>query len=295
MTASKPPSRTANSRGETVETRFVSIDGADLIGAEHARQDRAGDRPLPVAARLGDARQGGQCDRRQSRQGHRRHRRLDLRARRRLRAIPTGNLWPPKPGNDVGALGLELSKRDWLRAPRSSRRGVAGVWRACRRPQSDEDLRGSIRADDVLRDRRLGRGRSRRRASLRSATAARRCCARAPTRSKASRCRRRCSKVCRKAADRQSEQARRSARCSSRATSRRSIAPLGTPDGFLTGYYEPIVEGVREPTKGYDWPLYRKPASLLPRRTMAGRRRGRRQEEGAQEQARGVLRSRRDR
>jgi membrane-bound lytic murein transglycosylase A len=41
------------------------------------------------------------------------------------------------------------------------------------------------------------------------------------------------------------------------------IAPLGTPDGFLTGYYEPIVEGVTEPTKGYDWPLYRKPASLL--------------------------------
>jgi membrane-bound lytic murein transglycosylase A len=41
------------------------------------------------------------------------------------------------------------------------------------------------------------------------------------------------------------------------------IAPLGAPDGFLTGYYEPIVEGVTEPTKGYDWPLYRKPASLL--------------------------------
>jgi membrane-bound lytic murein transglycosylase A len=47
------------------------------------------------------------------------------------------------------------------------------------------------------------------------------------------------------------------------------IAPLGTPDGFLTGYYEPIVEGVTEPTKGYDWPLYRKPASLLPGGRMA--------------------------
>src|SRR5882757_6511937 len=42
------------------------------------------------------------------------------------------------------------------------------------------------------------------------------------------------------------------------------ISPLGTPDGFLTGYYEPIVEGTREQTKGYDWPLYRKPENLLP-------------------------------
>ena len=51
------------------------------------------------------------------------------------------------------------------------------------------------------------------------------------------------------------------------------IAPLGTPDGFLTGYYEPIVEGVTEPTKGYDCPLYRKPASLADRRQDGGRRR----------------------
>ncbi len=43
-------------RGETVETRFVSIDGADLTGAEHARQDRAGHGALRVAAHLGDAR-----------------------------------------------------------------------------------------------------------------------------------------------------------------------------------------------------------------------------------------------
>jgi membrane-bound lytic murein transglycosylase A len=42
------------------------------------------------------------------------------------------------------------------------------------------------------------------------------------------------------------------------------IAPLGTPDGFLTGYYEPIVQGTRDHVKGYDWPLYRKPANLLP-------------------------------
>ncbi len=42
------------------------------------------------------------------------------------------------------------------------------------------------------------------------------------------------------------------------------ISPLGTPDGFLTGYYEPIVQGTRDHVKGYDWPLYRKPDNLLP-------------------------------
>jgi membrane-bound lytic murein transglycosylase A len=44
------------------------------------------------------------------------------------------------------------------------------------------------------------------------------------------------------------------------------ISPLGGPDGdgFVTGYYEPIVEGVRSRGDGYDQPLYRKPGSLLP-------------------------------
>jgi len=41
------------------------------------------------------------------------------------------------------------------------------------------------------------------------------------------------------------------------------ISPLGDPDGFLTGYYEPIVEGVRKQTEGFDYPLYRKPPGLL--------------------------------
>jgi membrane-bound lytic murein transglycosylase A len=47
------------------------------------------------------------------------------------------------------------------------------------------------------------------------------------------------------------------------------IAPLGTPDGFITGYYEPIVDGVRTKGEGYDFPLYRKPAGLLPGGRMA--------------------------
>jgi membrane-bound lytic murein transglycosylase A len=42
------------------------------------------------------------------------------------------------------------------------------------------------------------------------------------------------------------------------------ISPLGTPDGFVTGYYEPIVDGSRTRGDGYDFPLYRKPSSLLP-------------------------------
>jgi membrane-bound lytic murein transglycosylase A len=42
------------------------------------------------------------------------------------------------------------------------------------------------------------------------------------------------------------------------------ISPLGSPDGFVTGYYEPIVEGVRTKGDGYDEPLYRKPGGLLP-------------------------------
>jgi membrane-bound lytic murein transglycosylase A len=47
------------------------------------------------------------------------------------------------------------------------------------------------------------------------------------------------------------------------------ISPLGTPDGFLTGYYEPIVEGTRKETEQHKHPLYRKPSNLLPGGRMA--------------------------
>ena len=49
------------------------------------------------------------------------------------------------------------------------------------------------------------------------------------------------------------------------------IAPLGSADGdgFITGYYEPIVEGLRAKAEGYDHPFYRKPGSLLPGGRMA--------------------------
>ena len=47
------------------------------------------------------------------------------------------------------------------------------------------------------------------------------------------------------------------------------ISPLGTPDGFVTGYYEPIVEGLSKKADGFDHPLYRKPSNLLPGGRMA--------------------------
>ena len=41
------------------------------------------------------------------------------------------------------------------------------------------------------------------------------------------------------------------------------ISPLGEREGFITGYYEPIVEGARLPSDIYTVPLYRRPPDLL--------------------------------
>jgi membrane-bound lytic murein transglycosylase A len=41
------------------------------------------------------------------------------------------------------------------------------------------------------------------------------------------------------------------------------IARLGENAGFLTGYYEPIVDGARSPSEVYDVPVYRKPWNLI--------------------------------
>jgi membrane-bound lytic murein transglycosylase A len=41
------------------------------------------------------------------------------------------------------------------------------------------------------------------------------------------------------------------------------IRKLGDPAGFLTGYYEPIVEGSRFPTREFSVPLYRRPSDLV--------------------------------
>src|SRR5258708_26819318 len=41
------------------------------------------------------------------------------------------------------------------------------------------------------------------------------------------------------------------------------IRKLGDAAGFLTGYYEPIVDGSRFPTRAFTVPLYRRPPDLL--------------------------------
>jgi membrane-bound lytic murein transglycosylase A len=41
------------------------------------------------------------------------------------------------------------------------------------------------------------------------------------------------------------------------------IRKLGDPSGFLTGYYEPIVDGSRFPTREFTVPLYRRPLDLI--------------------------------
>jgi peptidoglycan lytic transglycosylase A len=42
------------------------------------------------------------------------------------------------------------------------------------------------------------------------------------------------------------------------------IYKLGDNAGFLTGYYEPIVDGSRFPTREYTVPIYRRPSDLVP-------------------------------
>jgi membrane-bound lytic murein transglycosylase A len=41
------------------------------------------------------------------------------------------------------------------------------------------------------------------------------------------------------------------------------ISELGQSDGFLTGYYEPIIDGSRFPTGEFHAPLYRRPPNLV--------------------------------
>jgi membrane-bound lytic murein transglycosylase A len=41
------------------------------------------------------------------------------------------------------------------------------------------------------------------------------------------------------------------------------IARLGEIDGFLTGYFEPIVQGSRFPNPEFHFPLYRRPRDLV--------------------------------
>ena len=47
------------------------------------------------------------------------------------------------------------------------------------------------------------------------------------------------------------------------------LARLGEAEGFLTGYYEPVVEGSRVPTQDFKVPMYRRPQDMV----VAGRHR----------------------
>src|SRR6185503_8844148 len=42
------------------------------------------------------------------------------------------------------------------------------------------------------------------------------------------------------------------------------ITKLGDAAGFLTGYFEPIVQGSRFPTQIFKVPVYRRPRDLIP-------------------------------
>jgi membrane-bound lytic murein transglycosylase A len=76
-------------------------------------------------------------------------------------------------------------------------------------------------------------------------------------------------KVCKKAAELKPQKPGEARRFFEQSFRPVRIAPLGAPQGFLTGYYEPIVDGQRERAGGYDYPLYRKPPNLLPGGRMA--------------------------
>lgn len=43
------------------------------------------------------------------------------------------------------------------------------------------------------------------------------------------------------------------------------ISRLGEPDGFVTGYYEPVLEGSRTQTEVFNVPVYRRPSNLFVR------------------------------
>ena len=143
-------------KGETVETRFVAIDGATLTAAEQRGKTAQSHGAFPVAARLGDARQGWHRDRRQSGCGDRRHRCLDLRARRQLARsqLEAGR-------HRSRAMTSARLRRGHLKV--LARIGSAALMLAiarrhrCAGPQSAEASRNTIRARRLGDDRRLGR------------------------------------------------------------------------------------------------------------------------------------------
>ena len=77
------------------------------------------------------------------------------------------------------------------------------------------------------------------------------------------------------------------------------ISRLGEPDGFVTGYYEPVLDGSRTQTDVYNVPVYRRPSNLFVRGFNQASRQPAEQGLGLPQdrppQARALLRPRRDR
>ena len=285
-------------RGETAETRFVSIDATTIVGAEVRARTRAGHGQVRVPARLGDARQDRQCHRRQSRQGHGRDRHLDLRARRHVarsqleargdRSGPLiaggGRLSTPRlacVGRSFAIVLAILIASSFMCGPADAarRHGYAATWRgpakwrplAPRRPRRSgpvDPARRPGRADRLGRHRRLEQGRPRGRlrglfGELPADRAHRPSGRREPSDVWRAACGVRPRVARRRAAHgaRTSEAARKFFEENFRPV---RIARLGDSAGFLTGYYEPIVDGSRFPTGIFHVPIYRRPPDLLP-------------------------------
>ena len=71
------------------------------------------------------------------------------------------------------------------------------------------------------------------------------------------------SEVCRRASTVRPETAERARAFFEESFRPVRITRLGEPEGFLTGYYEPIVQGSRFPNPEFHVPLYRRPRDLV--------------------------------
>ena len=231
-------------RGEKVETTFVS----HRQGRHRRRADKAKSAQvtveLPVEADRGDLRQGRRGRRWRAGQGRRRDRHLDFRARRRvarseleadrhrIRALMPG-------GRSLAAALAFLLPGDRRRrdaSPASPGSQLPGPRRPPWSPIAFADLAGWERDDHAAAFAAFRRDlrRSRRRARC---LAARRPLRRTSSRSAAGRSRHRSGKA---------PQAVLRGQNSGRGASYRRRAGLSASfDGFLTGYYEPEMEGSR--------------------------------------------------
>ena len=174
------------------------------------------------------------------------------------RVIPTGNWSRPKLGNDGGLAALSPQGRTG-----SGHRGDT-AWASTAPAQRHQDRQQQVRGAGLEQDRRLGRGRSPRRVRRLHAELQGDPAQHAGARAAAGAILRGLHEACTRRRRRSRRRTpRRRASSSSRTSGRSASRRLGETAGFLTGYYEPIVDGSREPTEEFVHPLYRTPAGLL--------------------------------